>query len=188
MKKVIVELLMILFLSSSVIGQTFNSRSFSIKNEKDNALLINGKGENVINSTNPIDLYNGACSSALKGDTNTAFKLLNKSADYGYRDLEHINQDLDLCILRKSDSWRQVINRINENNENYVTSDKLLGLIIESIKSNITKVVAVVIAQFWHLGRIRGRYSYLDLKRMIKKILIKISFSCIKNMQRHLWK
>lgn len=166
MKKVIVELLMILFLSSSVIGQTFNSRSFSIKNEKDNALLINGKGENVINSTNPIDLYNGACSSALKGDTNTAFKLLNKSADYGYRDLEHINQDLDLCILRKSDSWRQVINRINENNENYVTSDKLSGLIIESIKSNNVEIL-------WNFGN--EHFKKTHDKDTIKNILDEFS-------------
>lgn len=89
-----------------------------------------------INSNLAVDLYNGACSAAMSGDTLKAFALLNLSADRGYKDVDHINKDCDLYGLRHLVSWKRLISKLTENRDNYVSSDKVLKSVIAFVQTN----------------------------------------------------
>jgi hypothetical protein len=97
-----------------------------------------------INNQKAIDLFNGACSAALNGDTLKAFDFLDLSIKNGYRDLKHIEKDCDLYGLRNMPQWAKIIRGVKENEENYLSSDKVLKSIIESFESNKPE-------QFWIL-------------------------------------
>lgn len=89
-----------------------------------------------MNSDLASDLYNGACSAAMCGDTLKAFKLLNLSADCGFKNVEHINKDCDLYGLRHLASWEKVINKVTENRDNYLSADKVLKSVIAFVQTN----------------------------------------------------
>lgn len=143
MNKVIVFVSFFLIIVNSAIGQNESEYRQLIKNAVD-AYDIQDYKTSVkyfqeafkINNTNPNDLFNGACSAALDGDTLTAFRLLNLSADNGYKDIEHIKKDTDLHSLRNLYSWGKILIRVKENKENYLSSDKILKSIFESIQNN----------------------------------------------------
>lgn len=59
----------------------------------------------VIETKSPADLYNGACSAALAGDTKKAFKFLNLSIDKGWTNINHLKQDSDLNSLHADKQW-----------------------------------------------------------------------------------
>lgn len=54
-------------------------------------------------------IYNAACSTALAGDKDTAFQLLNKAIAAGFRNTDHLKRDSDLSSLREDARWPKVI-------------------------------------------------------------------------------
>ncbi|MCE4064724.1 hypothetical protein LXM63_06410 [Chryseobacterium gleum] len=67
-----------------------------------------------IESENPSHLYNGACSSALAGDTKKAFKWLNQSIDKGWTNLKHLKSDTDLDNLHSKKEWGKTIEKLEK--------------------------------------------------------------------------
>ncbi|QBJ85468.1 hypothetical protein DDI74_03980 [Chryseobacterium gleum] len=67
-----------------------------------------------IESENPSHLYNGACSSALAGNTKKAFKWLNLSIDKGWTNLKHLKSDTDLDNLHSKKEWGKTIEKLEK--------------------------------------------------------------------------
>ncbi|VEE05255.1 Uncharacterised protein [Chryseobacterium gleum] len=67
-----------------------------------------------IESENPSQLYNGACSSALAGNTKKAFKWLNLSIDKGWTNLKHLKSDTDLDNLHSKKEWGKTIEKLEK--------------------------------------------------------------------------
>ncbi|WP_343658520.1 DUF6624 domain-containing protein [Chryseobacterium sp.] len=67
-----------------------------------------------IESENPNHLYNGACSSALAGNTKKAFKWLNQSIEKGWTNLKHLNSDTDLDNLHSKKEWGKTIEKLEK--------------------------------------------------------------------------
>ncbi|MFI0431276.1 hypothetical protein [Mariniflexile sp. HMF6888] len=127
-----------------------------------------------INNQKAIDLFNGACSAALNGDTLKAFDFLDLSIKNGYLDLKHIEKDCDLYSLRTLPQWEEVIGRVKENEENYLSSDKVLKSIIESFESNNPE-------QFWNIcsdtyKKNQNKDSVFALVNNFHKVLDKYNF------------
>lgn len=54
-------------------------------------------------------IYDAACSTALAGDKETAFQLLDKAVAAGYRNTDHLKRDPDLNSLHEDSRWAKVI-------------------------------------------------------------------------------
>lgn len=54
-------------------------------------------------------IYNAACSTALAGDKDTAFQLLDKATAAGFRNTDHLKRDSDLASLHNDPRWVKVI-------------------------------------------------------------------------------
>jgi hypothetical protein len=124
-----------------------------------------------IDNQKATDLYNGACSAALSGDTLKAFYFLDLSVDNGYRDLEQIEKDCDLYSLHNLLKWEKVIGRIEVNKENHLSSDRVLKSITEAIESNNPE-------QLWNLGsdnykETQNKDSVITLIDNFHKVLVK---------------
>jgi hypothetical protein len=58
---------------------------------------------------NPTNIYNMACVKSLKGDHATAMAYLERAADAGFTDFQHIQTDNDLEPLRKLDRFKTLL-------------------------------------------------------------------------------
>ncbi len=67
-----------------------------------------------IESKNPSHLYNGACSSALAGNTTKAFRWLNLSIDNGWTNLTHLKSDTDLDNLHSKKEWKKTVEKLEK--------------------------------------------------------------------------
>lgn len=54
-------------------------------------------------------IYDAVCSTALSGDKETAFQLLDKAIAAGFRNADHLKRDSDLESLHSDPRWAQVI-------------------------------------------------------------------------------
>ena len=57
----------------------------------------------------PVVQYNLACSYALLNQANEAFAALNKAAELGYRDVDHMNNDPDLDKIRSDPRYAEAV-------------------------------------------------------------------------------
>ena len=95
--------LLLLFLFTSVYAQDYSTligeanKSYEAKDYKMSTALYDKAFK--IKSKNASHLYNGACASALTGDTKNAFKWLNLSIENGWTNLTHLKSDTDLNNL-----------------------------------------------------------------------------------------
>lgn len=67
-----------------------------------------------IESKNPSHLYNGACASALAGNTTKAFKWMNLSIDKGWTKLNHLKSDADLENLHSKKEWKRIVEKLEK--------------------------------------------------------------------------
>ena len=57
--------------------------------------------------------YNLACSYALTGAKDKALDSLVRAVDLGYQDLEHLQSDRDLAVLKDDPRYQKLLNRLN---------------------------------------------------------------------------
>lgn len=62
----------------------------------------------------PVAMYNVACLHCLLGDKDKAYEWLEKAADSGYRDAEHMQKDYDLRTLWGEDRFRSIVRRVRD--------------------------------------------------------------------------
>lgn len=62
--------------------------------------------------SDPVVLYNLACSLALLGCADTAFEVLGRAIDLGYADLTHLDEDPDLEGIRKDARFAEIRERL----------------------------------------------------------------------------
>jgi hypothetical protein len=67
--------------------------------------------------SDPVVLYNLACSHALLGRTDTAFEVLGRAVDLGYADLPHLDGDPDLEGIRKDIRFAEIRERLLKRSE-----------------------------------------------------------------------
>jgi hypothetical protein len=65
--------------------------------------------------------YNIACSYSLLGMIDLAFSSLNKSINFGYKDLKHLETDSDLDRLRGEEQYKTIINNLKEAEQKHVS-------------------------------------------------------------------
>jgi len=65
-----------------------------------------------LESNNPPDLYNAACSAALAKERETAFDLLELAVENGWIDVGHLQEDPDLTSLHAEKRWEPLIARM----------------------------------------------------------------------------
>lgn len=58
--------------------------------------------------------YNAACSHALAGDVEQAFRALLLAVEGGYRNVEHMERDGDLAVLRRDARWAPLVAEAKE--------------------------------------------------------------------------
>ncbi len=80
--------------------------------------------------------YNAACCLALQKKVDSAFILLNKTIEYGFKYKSHLINDSDLKILHKNQKWKKLLDEIPE---------------LKSLNSNpnLAKIVTKDIHHFW---------------------------------------
>lgn len=61
--------------------------------------------------------YNLACAEALSGHRKPALEALARAVEAGFRDLDHLNSDPDLESLRRTDGYREVVERLSSLND-----------------------------------------------------------------------
>ena len=108
----------ILLISIAINAQTFTKKAsdaYANKNYKESAALYVKAIENGENEAP--NAYNAACSYALFGDKEAAFKLLQKSIDFGYTNVRHMKVDSDLKTLRDDPRWKKIIDEANAKNK-----------------------------------------------------------------------
>jgi hypothetical protein len=68
----------------------------------------------IIQSENPVVLYNLACAEALIGNVNESFEWLQKAIQHGYSNLAHMCQDPDLVALRGREEWHKLVTSMKD--------------------------------------------------------------------------
>jgi len=71
-------------------------------------------------SRSPGVYYDAACSLALAGDKENAFRLLNQSIQAGWRNTEHLKSDGDLTALREDPRWAKALAASDARQAKYV--------------------------------------------------------------------
>jgi tetratricopeptide (TPR) repeat protein len=71
-------------------------------------------------ATNPNTFYNAACSTALAGDADGAFALLDQAIARGYRDAAHMAVDTDLDPLHADERWSPALAKAKAAEEAYL--------------------------------------------------------------------
>ena len=110
--------LLLLFLFTSVYAQDYSTligeanKSYEAKDYKMSTALYDKAFK--IKSKNASHLYNGACASALTGDTKNAFKWLNLSIENGWTNLTHLKSDTDLNNLHSKKEWGKTIEKLEK--------------------------------------------------------------------------
>lgn len=110
--------LLLLFLFTGVNAQDYSTligeanQSYASKDYKMSAELYEKAFK--IESKNPSHLYNGACASALAGDTKKAFRWLNLSIENGWSNLRHLKSDTDLENLHSKKEWGKTVEKLEK--------------------------------------------------------------------------
>jgi hypothetical protein len=73
-------------------------------------------------ATNPTTFYNAACSAALAGDKEQAFRFLDGATSRGWRNLAHIKADADLTSLHDDPRWQKTLDAVAANERKYLSS------------------------------------------------------------------
>lgn len=117
MKKIIAFLFvtMNIGLLQSQTYQVFVSKGDSCYNIKDYNTSV-GYYEKAfkIKNKSSSDLYNAACSAALKNDDKKAFKWLDLAIDNGYENITHIKIDRDLESLHTKKEWKKTLDKLQK--------------------------------------------------------------------------
>ena len=85
-------------------------------------------------------IYNAACSTALAGDKETAFRYLNKAIAAGFRSTDHLKRDPDLNSLHDDARWAKAIAASEAQQAKYIKDHG------DPIK---TRFITEDIARFW---------------------------------------
>lgn len=118
MKRKLILILSILFVSIYSFGQSYNDlikqalSNYYAKDYEKSLDLYQAAFK--IEKNNPSDLYNGACSAALAGETKTAFSLLNLSIQKGWTNISHLKEDSDLTTLHNYKDWDVTLKTLQE--------------------------------------------------------------------------
>lgn len=119
MKKIIVVVFLTIFINSY--SQKYDDliekadSCYQIKEYKLSTNLF--KKAFKINSINPDDLYNGACSAALANDKKNAFIWLNWSIDNGWTNSNHLKTDSDLTNLYSNKGWDKITEKVQKKSD-----------------------------------------------------------------------
>lgn len=161
MKKI--ALLFFVILHTTGFSQIYQSNiqkadSLYYKKEYKEALRLY---EEVLNSIpNQIDesfYYNAACIAALDGQLEKAEAYLKKSIEKGWIDIDHLQKDEDLAVLRQRPQWKQMIESI----ESQFKEAKIELAKIKGYKTY--ELVPFKKGKYW------GYLHYLDTKKVIVK-------------------
>lgn len=118
MKQKLILILSVLFVSIYSFGQSYNDlvkQAFSYYQAKDYKKSLDlYQHAFKIEQNNYSDLYNGACSAALAGETETAFNLLNLSIQKGWTNINHLKEDRDLTALHNYKDWEVTLKTLQE--------------------------------------------------------------------------
>jgi hypothetical protein len=118
MKQKLILTLSVLFVSICSFGQSYNDlvkQAFSYYQAKDYKKSLDlYQHAFKIEQNNYSDLYNGACSAALAGETETAFNLLNLSIQKGWTNINHLKEDRDLTALHNYKDWEVTLKTLQE--------------------------------------------------------------------------
>lgn len=85
-------------------------------------------------------IYDAACSTALAGDKQTAFQLLDKAIAAGFRNAEHLKQDSDLESLHNDPRWAKLIAASEAQQAKYIKDHS---------DPNKTRFITEDIGRFW---------------------------------------
>lgn len=88
----------------------------------------------------PDDFYNAACSSALAGDKESAFRYLTRSIRAGFRNAEHLKRDSDLDSLHTDARWAGIVAECERAQAKYIEEHR---------DPSRVKFVTEDIARFW---------------------------------------
>ncbi len=118
MKTKLVLIIAILFIAIASFGQTYNQlvkEAFSNYESKNYSKSIDLYQQAFkLDGSNYTDLYNGACSAALSGNTQTAFDLLKLSIEKGWINIDHLKGDADLNSLHTYKDWTDILKDLQE--------------------------------------------------------------------------
>lgn len=144
-------ILNIFLISLSSLGQTYNelvSHAFSSYESKDYSKSLDLYQQAFrLKQDNYSDLYNGACSAALLGDTKTAFDLLNLSIENGWTNINHLKNDADLNALHDNKDWGKTLKVLEEK--------------VDKIEANYDKPLQKELLQIFKDDQ-NIRYQYID--------------------------
>ena len=144
-------ILSILFMSIYSFGQTYNDlvkQAFSFYESKNYKKSLNLYQQAFkLKQDNYNDLYNGACSAALSGDTKTAFDLLNLSVQKGWTNINHLKEDADLKTLHSNEDWDKSL--------------KILQVKVDKIEANYDKPLQKELLQIFKNDQ-DIRHQYID--------------------------
>lgn len=73
----------------------------------------------LVRKGNKYDYYRAACAWSKASDTLKAYDYLIKSIERGYEDFDDLIADKDLAILRKSNKWEMILDKIEKEKEYY---------------------------------------------------------------------
>ncbi len=165
-RKNLVVILILLF-AIAIKAQTHTKKAddaYNKENYKESAKLYvlaleNGEKE-------ASNAYNAACSYALIGDKETAFKYLRKSVDLGFTRVNHIKSDSDLVSLRKDSRWKEIIDKITAKSKamrEFWDSPEMLTPYKENISEN-EKIVGL--SKLW--SEVKYNFVNFDLVPDVK--------------------
>jgi tetratricopeptide (TPR) repeat protein len=128
-----------------------------------------------------VDLYNAACSEALRGNKEQAYQYLEASIRNGWSNLQHFKSDTDLASLHGSKQWDNLVTQLAKSIEKLEAAyDKplqkeLLQILREDQETRKIFVEVAKIHGYQHpktdsLGRMIHRKDSINLLK-IKKIL-----------------
>ncbi|MFY9221053.1 MAG: DUF6624 domain-containing protein [Blastocatellia bacterium] len=63
----------------------------------------------------PIIFYDAACSLALSGEKDEAFKCLEIAVEKGYRNIKNLTKDEDLVKLKEDERWSKIVEKCQKN-------------------------------------------------------------------------
>lgn len=105
--------LLLLLLTGTCFAQNYEEltqKALNAYNSKDYVNSANLYSQAIKKGGLDVDnYYNAACSYALAGDKENAFKFLSKAIKYGYANTAHLQKDTDLDLLHSDQRWPQMV-------------------------------------------------------------------------------
>jgi C-terminal processing protease CtpA/Prc len=108
----------------------------------------------------PVELYNAACAYALGGDTERAFRLLERALDKGFVDADNAAKDGDLAALRGDARWPLFIKKMKQRQ---ALDAKLFdsSALASGYRDNLTEDEKVAgLSKFW--SEVKYNFVYTD--------------------------